>query len=125
MRSKLAQHHPLGAGRAPRCRLSYLLEAERGPLGVLSFVAAPFRLGPRDAFLGWDERTRGAHIERVLSNDRFLLVDRVQVANLALHVLGQVLQRLVADWEQAHAVRLGWRRPAAECGRLLFVTLFR
>ena len=61
----LAQHHPLGPGGAPGCRLSHLLEAAWGPLGVLSFVAAPFRLGPRDAFLGWDERTRGAHIERV------------------------------------------------------------
>ena len=101
----LAQHHPLGAGRAPGSRLSYLLEAACGPLGVLSFVAAPFRLGPRDAFLGWDERTRGAHIERVLSNDRFLIVEGVRVANLASHVLGQALERLARDWQQEHAVR--------------------
>ena len=101
----LAQHHPRGAGRAPGCRLSYLLEAACGPLGVLSFVAAPFRLGPRDAFLGWDERTRGAHIERVLNNDRFLLVAGVRVANLASHVLGQALARLARDWQRAHAVR--------------------
>ena len=85
----LAQHHPLGPGHAPGCRLSYLLEAACGPLGVLSFVAAPFRLGPRDGFLGWDERTRGAHIERVVSNDQFVLVEGVRVANLASHVLGQ------------------------------------
>ena len=101
----LAQHHPLGPGRAPGWRLSYLLEAAGGPLGVLSFVAAPFRLGPRDAFLDWDERTRGAHIERVVSNDRFLLVPGVRVANLASHVLGQALGRLARDWERAHAVR--------------------
>ncbi len=76
-----------------------------GPLGVLSFVAAPFRLGPRDAFLGWDDRTRGAHIERIVSNDRFVLVQGVQVKNLASHVLGKTLQRLARDWEQAHGVR--------------------
>ena len=101
----LAQHHPLGPGRAPGCRLSYLLEAACGPLGVLSFVAAPFRLGPRDAFLGWDERTRGAHIERVVSNDRLVLVEGVRVANLASHVLGQALARLARDWQREHAVQ--------------------
>ncbi len=101
----LDQHHPLGPARAPGCRLSYLLAAAGGPLGVLSFVAAPFRLGPRDAFLGWDDRTRGAHIERILSNDRFVLVAGVQVKNLASHVWGKTLQRLARDWQRAHGVR--------------------
>lgn len=101
----LDQHHPLGPGRAPGCRLSYLLEAACGPLGVLSFVAAPFRLGPRDAFLGWGARTRGAHLQRVVSNDRFLLVAGVQVPNLASHVLGQAVERLARDWQQEHGVR--------------------
>ena len=100
----LAQHHPLGPARAPGCRLSYLLEAAGRPLGVLSFVAAPFRLGPRDAFLAWDDRTRGAHIERILSNDRFVLAGG-RVPNLASHVLSQTLQRLAEDWQQAHGVR--------------------
>ena len=36
--------HPLG--RAPGCRLTYPQEARAGPVGVLSFVAAPLRLGP-------------------------------------------------------------------------------
>ncbi len=101
----LDQHHPLGPGRAPGCRLSYLLAADCGPLGVLSFVAAAFRLGPRDAFLEWDDRTRGAHIERILSNDRFVLVPGVQIPNLASHVLGKTIKRLARDWEQAHGVR--------------------
>ena len=49
-------------GRAPGSRLRYLLEADCGALGVLSFVAAPLRLGPRDEHLGWDARTRGEDI---------------------------------------------------------------
>ena len=101
----LERHHPLGAGRAPGCRLSYLLEAACGPLGVLGFVAAPLRLGPRDRFLGWDERSRGAGIARVVNNDRFLLVPEVQVPNLASHVLGQAVRRLAGDWEQQHGLR--------------------
>jgi len=101
----LDAHHPLGPGRAPGCRLSYLLEAQCGPLGVLSFVAAAFRLGPRDACLQWDERTRGAHLERIVNNDRFLLLGGVQVPNLASHVLGQAMQSLAGDWQRAHGVR--------------------
>ena len=54
--------HPLGRARAPGCRLMYLLEAAAGPLGVLSFVSAPLRLGPRDAHLGWGRpHARVAH----------------------------------------------------------------
>ena len=43
--------HPRRQARAPDCRLSYLLEVPVGPLGVLSLVAAPLRLGPRDQYL--------------------------------------------------------------------------
>ena len=97
--------HPLGRARAPGCRLMYLLEAAAGPLGVLSFVSAPLRLGPRDAHLGWDARTRGSHIQQVVSNDRFLLLPGVRVPNLASHVLGRAVGRLAADWEARHGVR--------------------
>ena len=101
----LAAAHPLGPGRAPGCRLTYLLEAGAGPLGVLSFVAAPWRLGPRDERLGWDARTRAARLREVVSNDRFLVLPGVRVPHLASHVLGQAASRLAADWEARHGVR--------------------
>ena len=101
----LQQDHPLAPGRAPGRRLVYLVESERGALGVLSCVAAPLRLGPRDQHLGWDERTCGAGIERIVCNDRFLLRRGVQVPNLASHVLGQAARRLADDWERLHGVR--------------------
>ena len=97
----LQQDHPLGAGRAPGRRLVYLVESERGALGVLSFVAAPLRLGPRDQHLGWDERTCGADIERIVCNDRFLVRRGVKVPNLASHVLGQAARRLAEHRPQA------------------------
>ena len=103
--SLLEAAHPLGRGRAPGYRLTYLLESAAGPLGVLSFVAAPLRLGPRDQRLGWDDRTRGARIREIVSNDRFLILKGVRVAHLASHVLGQAARRLAADWEACHGVR--------------------
>ena len=96
--------HPLGAGRAPGCRVQYLLASRLGPVGVLSFVAAPLRLGPRDRHLGWDERTRGARIGQVVSNDRFLILEGVRVPHLASHVLAQARRRLGTDWEREHGV---------------------
>ena len=100
----LASQHPCGRGSAPGCRLSYLVRATCGPVGVLSFVAAPFRLGPRDRELGWDDRTRGARIPLVLHNDRFLVGPQVVVPHLASHVLGQAQRRVAADWKQLHGV---------------------
>ena len=96
--------HELGPGRAPGCRLTYSIESRLGPLGVLSFVAAPLRLGPRDKHLGWTPRARMAHIGQVLCNDRLLLRASVRVPNLASHVLGQARQRLAKDWRREHGV---------------------
>ena len=78
---------------------------ELGPLGVLGFVAAPLRLGPRDEHLGWTQRARVAHIGRVVANDRLLLLAGVRVPNLASHVLGQARRRLAPDWHRRHRVR--------------------
>ena len=133
----LAAAHPLGRSRAPGARLTYLLVADRaGPLGVLTFVAAPLRSKPRDDHIGWDQHTRARRIRRVLANDRFLLLPGVQVRNLASHALALAARRLPADWRQLHAIRpllletcvgpehrgtsyhaAGWRRVGQTSGR--------
>ena len=104
-RSMLLDCHPLGEARAPGKRLTYLLEsAHTGVLGGLSFVAAPMRLGPRDKVLGWSPRAREAHLEEVLSNDRFLILDWIEVPHLASHALGMAARQVPADWERRHRV---------------------
>ena len=104
-RSMLLACHPLGEARAPGKRLTYLLEsAHEGVLGGLSFVAAPMRLGPRDKVLGWSPRAREAHLEEVLSNDRFLILDWIKVPHLASHALGMAARQVPADWERRHGV---------------------
>ena len=104
-RSMLLACHPLGEARAPGKRLTYLLEsAHEGVLGSLSFVATPMRLGPRDKVLGWSPRAREAHLEEVLSNDRFLILDWIKVPHLASHALGMAARQVPADWERRHGV---------------------
>ena len=116
-RTLLRAGHPRGPGRAPGCRMQYLLASRLGPVGVLSFVAAPLRLGPRDRYLGWDDRTRGARIGAVVSNDRFLILEGVRVPQLASHVLAQARRRLGADWEQEHGVRPVLMETCVEASR--------
>ena len=118
----LTAEHPLGRGRAPGCRLVYGIRAGGRELGVVSFVAAPMRLGPRDQHLGWDERTRRRNLPRLVSNDRFLVRPGVVVHNLASHVLGLALQRLSSDWERLQRQRPGGGgdlRRAAAAGHVL------
>ncbi len=105
----LAADHPLGRGRAPGCRLVYGVRAGGQDVGVVSFVAAPMRLGPRDKHLGWDERTRRRNLPKLVSNDRFLVRPGVVVKNLASHVLGLALRRLGRDWQRLHGSAPGWR----------------
>ena len=104
-RALLTAHHPQGPAQAPGCRLTYLVRSEQGGvLGGLSFVAAPMRLGPRDAAIGWSARARGAHLPEVVAHDRFLLAPGVRVPHLASHVLGQAVRRVAADWPARHGV---------------------
>ena len=98
----LAAEHPLGRGRAPGCRLVYGIRAGGQDLGVVSFVAAPMRLGPRDQHLDWDERTRRRNLHQLVSNDRFLVRPGVEVKNLASRALGLALRRLGGDWQRLH-----------------------
>ena len=93
--------------RSQRCHCSELLDSQQaGPVGVPTFVVAPLRLDPRDRQIGWDSRARGQHISYVLCNDRFLLLEGVQVPNLASHVFGRAAHRLVRDWPHCHGVHL-------------------
>ena len=98
----LAACHPLGAGRAPGARVTDLLLSPRhGPLGGLSFVAAPLQLPPRDRHIGWSWRARRANLDHVVSNERFLLLPGVRVKHLARHVLSRAARQLRADWLDA------------------------
>ncbi len=73
-------------------------------VGGLSFVAAPMRLRARDKLIEWSPRARGANLERVLSNDRYLILEDVRVPNLASHVLSRAARQLRRDWKQRHGV---------------------
>jgi hypothetical protein len=105
-RTLLQRYHYLGAGSLRGAQLRYVVSSSRwGDLGVLTFSSGAWAMEDRDEYIGWSEQARRANLQRVVSNDRFLILPTVHVKNLASHVLGLTLRRLPEDWEERYSVR--------------------
>jgi hypothetical protein len=94
--------HYLGAGPLCGAQLRYLVRSARGPVAALAFSGAAWQVAARDRWIGWTAEQRREHLHLVVNNSRWLIPAHVQVPNLASHVLGRVLARLPADWEQRY-----------------------
>jgi hypothetical protein len=102
----MEKYHYLGRGSLCGAQIRYVIKSpEYGYLGALAFSSACFALGERDKYIGWTEAARRANLQKVVNNDRFLILPTVKVQNLASHVLSLTLSRLVQDWEQRYRVR--------------------
>jgi hypothetical protein len=104
----LAAHHYLEYVRPVGEHLKYLICAQGQPVAALAWSSAPRHLGPRDRFIGWSASQRRAHLHLLAYNTRFLIVPGVQVPHLASHVLGQVAQRISADWQALYQHPIYW-----------------
>lgn len=96
----LDAHHPLGYTQPVGEHLKYLVCAGEQPLALFAWSSAPRHLAPRDRFLGWSMAARRANIRGVAYNTRFLILPWVEVRYLASHLLGGMMRRLSADWQQ-------------------------
>jgi len=102
----LDQYHYLGSGPLCGAQIRYLVKSlEYGYLGALAFSSASWALKSRDNYIGWTEGARRANLNRVVCNDRFLILPTVRVKHLASHVLSLALCRLPQDWEQRYQIR--------------------
>jgi hypothetical protein len=101
-------HHPQGGGFLCGAQMRYLIACEiagvTSYIGGLSFSAAAWRLGERDAWIGWDDSVRCAGLPRVVGNSRFLILPGVRVPNLASHALSLAIHRLPMDWQVRYGV---------------------
>ena len=101
----LAEEHPQGTTTFVGCQLRYLIGSTHGWLGAVGFSASALRLRARDAWMGWSDAQRSAHLHRVVCLSRFLIRPAVQCRHLASHVLGRVLRRVGADFEARYHYR--------------------
>ena len=100
----IERYHYLGAKRPTGRRLHYLVCAGEEPIGALGWKGGSLKLRARDCFVGWDAEQRQEHLEHVLNNYRFVLVDWLRVANLASHVLAQCTRQVCRDWQGRYGV---------------------
>lgn len=99
-------YHYLKNARLCGAQIRYIVKSETyGYIGALGFSSATFKLGARDAYIGWSEKARREHIGYVIGNDRLLIVPTVKIKNLASWILSKVLQRLPNDWEKRYGQR--------------------
>ena len=98
----MIREHPLGAGPLVGRQLRYLIGSDHGWLGALGFGAAALYLRDRDAWIGWDNEGRRAHLDKVVGLARFLIRPSVRCANLASHVLGLCVKAMRSDFERRY-----------------------
>ena len=73
--------------------------------GGVGFAACARRLRARDAWIGWDDTRRRAHLHRVLGLCRLLIRPGISCRNLASHVLGRAARAVGDDCERLYGYR--------------------
>ena len=100
--SLLQQHHYLGYTQPVGEQLKYLVYSGERVVAALAWSSAAHGLTCRDRFLGWSSDTRRRNRHLLAYNSRFLVPPWIRVPHLASHVLGRMVRRLSADWEQLY-----------------------
>lgn len=84
-------------------QLWYVAEYQGQWLGLLGWSAGAYHLKGRDSWIGWNDTQRRARLSLVANNARYcLLTPTGEHPNLASYVMGQCLQRLSEDWQEAY-----------------------
>jgi hypothetical protein len=97
----LEQEHYLESSQLVGEALRYVAEVEGQWVVLLTFSAPALHLKARERWIGWSPRQRARRLGFVVNNSRFLVrPERARYPNLASRVLGRVLRRLSADWEE-------------------------
>lgn len=102
----LNEHHYLGYPD-PLGQIHYLVRDRQGrDLACLLFGPACWKVGARDAFIGWSDLQRQKGLRHLANNSRFLILPGVQTPHLASHLLAAAVRRLRVDWLARHGVPL-------------------
>lgn len=104
-RELVSQYHYLGFAMPFGARLQYLCyvnQPSRQVIGCFQFSSPAWRMKARDQWIGWDDITRGRHLQHIVNNSRFLVLGRIR--NLSSTLLGSVLKRLAGDWIEHYGV---------------------
>ena len=72
-------------------------------LALPGWAAGAFKVGARDAWIGWSPEQQFSRLHLIANNSRFvMLTERGQVPNLASRILALSLRRLSSDMRELH-----------------------
>ena len=84
-------------------QLRYAVSYRGQWVALLGWSAAAWHLGPREAWIDWDDDQRRCRMHLVAQNSRFvILADRRQFPNLGTRAMKLCLDRLAQDWQAVH-----------------------
>jgi hypothetical protein len=86
--------HPIGE------HLKYVVYWDENPISCLAFSSAPWHIGARDRYIGWDKEMRKRNLHLIVYNTRFLILPWIRVKNLASHILSRIVKILPFDWQK-------------------------
>ena len=90
--SLVQQFHYLGYTQPVGEHLKYIAYADGQAVACLAFSSAPYHIGPRDDFIGWDRNTLEGRRHLLAYNTRFLILPWVRVPHFGLTFTGTVCQ---------------------------------
>lgn len=100
------ERHYLHSAKLFGQQVKYLIESSNyGWVGALSFGSASWRLKSRDDRIGWDDEIRKKELNKIVCNNRFLILPEFGVKNFASFILSVCLKRLPDDWEKVYGTR--------------------
>jgi hypothetical protein len=100
--SLMEQHHYLGYEQPVGEHLKYLVWSQGRPVACVAWSSAPWHIGARDRYIGWDQRARRRNIHLIAYNTRFLILPWVRINHLASHILGRMAARISDDWQSMY-----------------------
>jgi hypothetical protein len=97
-KSLIHHHHYLGFRQIVGNHLKYIAYIGGRPVACLGWGSAAWSVKSRDAFIGWDKKTKEQRLGFVANNTRFLVLPWVKVKCLASKVLALNIRSISDDW---------------------------
>jgi len=91
-------HHYLGYRQIVGNHLKYIAYIGDRPVACLGWGSAAWSVKSRDAFIGWDKKTKEQRLYFVANNTRFLVLPWVRVKCLASKLLALNIKSILDDW---------------------------
>jgi hypothetical protein len=97
-RELMQKHHYLGFVPKMGETMWYIATIENEWVSLLSFSVSALKCNARDKWIGWSYRHQFGRLKLIVNNNRFLILPKWHIKNLASRTISLCLERLPDDW---------------------------